>query len=258
MTGIDTSRLPPDVSDADSGLLGANSTLTAGWTTSVAMPLVRGLSHALSNRVGALGVLLEIVLDPDATPGERGTYEAQLLKEMAQLATINQQLRLLIPDRTAPEPLLVPDLVDTAVQLAALHRDRRGGELRVTVSGTAVPVRVCRWAMIHAIVALIDVVSRQAGTRALHVILGGSEREVEILVAPAPDASGSDAASGESALRQQPTMHTRTAPQDALESRHTAEQLAACIGGTVQAAGADAFALRLPSLAALREQRAAP
>lgn len=258
MTGIDTSRLPPDVSDAVSGLLGANSTLTAGWTTSIATPLVRGLSHALSNRVGALGVLLEIVLDPDATPAERGTYEAQLLKEMAQLATINQQLRLLIPDRTAPEPLLVPDLVDTAVQLATLHRDRRGGELRVTVSGTAAPVRVCRWAMIHALVALVDVVSRKAGTRALRVILGGSEREVEILVAPEPDASGSDAASGKPALRQQPAMPARTAPQDALESRRTAEQLVACIGGTVQDVAPDALALRLPSLAALREQRGAP
>lgn len=256
MTGIDTSRPFPDVRDAGSGLLAADPAFTAGWTTSIATPLVRGLSHALSNRVGALGVLLEIVLDPDAPPAERGTYEAQLLKEMAQLATINQQLRLLIPDRTAPEPLLVPDLVDTAVQLATLHRDRRGGELRVTVSGSAVPVRVCRWAMIHAIVALIDVVSRQAGTCALRVALGGSDQEVEILVAPEADASGSGAASGEPAPPQ-PAMPARTARQDAVESRRTAEQLVACIGGTVQDVEAAALALRLPSLAALREQRAA-
>lgn len=255
MNGIDESRPLPEVTDAGRGLPGSDPAFTADWTMSLAMPLVRGLSHALSNRVGALGVLLEIVLDPEATPEERATYEAQLLKEMAQLAAINQQLGLLAPDRAAPEPLLVPDVVDKAVQLATLHRDRRGGELQVTVSGTAVPVRVCRWAMVHAIVAVIDVVSREAGTCALRVALGGSDGEVEILVSPQPDPSAAGVVSGAPG-RRQVGLPVRLAPQDARESRRTAEHLAACMGGSVRDGGAEALALRLPSLAALRERRA--
>jgi len=247
MGGFPTSDVTTNREAIERWLL-TDTVTTAGWTTSIAMPLVRGLSHALGNRVGSLAALLEVVLDPELTADERVRYESQIRGEIAQLGSINEQLRLIPADRLTPEPMLVDGAVEAAIALASFHRDRRGGALRVTVEGTASPVRVGRWVLIHVLVAMLDVSTQRSGWSILRVSLGGTPEEVEIRIASDPDAP-------EAPRRRAPAPRAGAGGE---QSREAAGRLAESIGGTIEDLDGGALCLRLPSLAALRVRQTAP
>ncbi|MBL0941004.1 MAG: hypothetical protein IBJ03_19120 [Gemmatimonadaceae bacterium] len=140
---------------------GAQLAATAGvtrWLT-VHDELLRGVAHALSNRLGTLAALtgiLEAGIMPDAR------LVGGLSDDGVQLERLLQVLRQLPRGDSAIEPMLLGDAVDMARHLVAEHPAFRGRgtdgvrEVLVRLEGDVVPVRADPTAVAHAtVVALL-------------------------------------------------------------------------------------------------------
>lgn len=82
--------------------------------------LLRGVGHALNNRVAALSALVQVLV----TTGEGGPLHDALGEETRRLQRAVELIRLL-PRRwdSPPEPLLVADAVRDALEILPLHPD---------------------------------------------------------------------------------------------------------------------------------------
>jgi hypothetical protein len=159
------------MTDADAAL----TTTAAVWERETDAVL-RGLAHALSNRVAALVLSAGELTDPDTDVAAEAA--SRVVREGERLREIDRVLKLLPRDRRAREEALeLREVVDAAVALHRQRADLRDREVRVTVDAGVLPVRVERAALMRALVLLLAVATRPAeGDDVLVRVAGDAER----------------------------------------------------------------------------------
>jgi len=154
-----------------------------GWAEE-SEAIIRGLAHTLSNRAAALGLAGESLEDEEAEV--RREASAQVQKEVEQIAEIARLLKLLPRDGVGrPQALQLSEVLADAVALHGHHLELRGITLATSVSASALPVRVDRWALLRALVLLIAGARRGAqteggeggGGEAVTIFVEGTEME---------------------------------------------------------------------------------
>lgn len=119
------------------------------WTHHVESVL-RGLAHALNNRAAALSAVIELSREPDDDPdATRGILEG----EMQRVADLVRVVRAIGAPRGDAEAFAPADLVTDLSAILDLHADLRERAVLVEVSD-APPVRMPRWMLMRALVAL--------------------------------------------------------------------------------------------------------
>jgi hypothetical protein len=202
--------------------------------------LLRGVGHAMNNRAAALSAVVQVL----ASSGPQGPLEGALRSETERLQRVVELLRLL-PRRweSDPEPVLVGDLVPSALELLALHSDLPETRFAWEADGSLPPVLVEPSLLIHVLCLLGTAAAKEAartGARAVS-FRGSSDGDavrVEIVVGE-PDPSLADPAAPEGG-----------------EDPAAAEALLAHAGGelSVERDGELRMAFRLPTLAAARRR----
>jgi signal transduction histidine kinase len=155
--------------------------------------LLRGVTHALSNRVATMSAAAYMLEYDDVTGAQAA---ASLRVETERMDAMLQLLRLL-PSRDDREfePVSPHDVVTQAVGLHAQHCDLRDVRVAVTVSDTVLPVWVEPHALLQALLLALTSAKRSAfaasGDVTLHV--DGDADEVRLLVHPGPSHALADA-----------------------------------------------------------------
>ena len=214
--------------------------------------VLRGLNHAVSNRVASVAAV-SALLDPAAPPG------AELVRTLAADVTHFEAalrlLRLLPAGRPAPpEPVLVADALADALALHAHHAGL--GEALCTVEGdpaALLPVVVPMPAFLHALVLLLGVLAvhaRRAGGRAV-LRVGGDQRQITFDGETAAGVTHDDP----------PEAWHGSAQNGALEPQAVAAALRGLVGADAAVAvdalegGGARYTLALPTLLELRKRR---
>ena len=191
------------------------------WRT-ISEDLLKGLVHALNNRVAALSAFVELAKLGDAEEDPLTV----LPLEIAQLHRVNTLFGLL-PQRSAePEPLELRAVFDDALRLHEHHPHFRGETVDLTFEGAPGAVRAPRWALMRALVMLVHAAKREAGSgrgRGAVIRVHGGDTTIAVRV-PTPEAPPADL-----------------------------DELAQRCGGRVERT-ADELALMLPSLRELRRR----
>jgi len=119
--------------------------------------LLRGLAHALSNRVGTL-VAATGLLVPGGSASP--TIVGVLREEGDRLEVLLGLVRLLAGsgggEGETPEPIHLPDLVTAAVELHSHHPDYRDVPVIVTPDPLAPPVRARYVGLVRALLVLLS------------------------------------------------------------------------------------------------------
>jgi hypothetical protein len=120
--------------------------------------LLRGVGHALNNRAAALSAVVQVL----ASEAE-GPLEGALRSETERLQRVVELLRLL-PRRweSEPEPVLVDDLVKSAIELLALHGDLPETRYDWTADGSLPPILVEPSLLTHVLCLLGTAAAREA------------------------------------------------------------------------------------------------
>lgn len=127
------------------------------WRT-ISEQLLKGLVHALNNRVASLSAFVELAKlgDDEEDP------LAALTGEIEQLHRVNALFGLLPQRATAPEAVELRAVLDDAVRLHEHHPRFRDAHLNVTTDGVPDVVRAPRWALLRTMVVLVHVAKREA------------------------------------------------------------------------------------------------
>ena len=208
-----TSRTPPPPDDV---LVGDD------WRT-ISEDLLKGLVHALNNRVAALSAFVELT---KLGGGEEEDSLTVLPQEIAQLHQVNALFGLLPQRGSEPEPLELRAVFDDAVRLHEHHPRFRGEPVSLTFDGAPGAVRAPRWALMRAMVMLVHAAKSEARSergRGAAVRVHGDDTTVAVHV---------------------PTSEVSPADLDAL---------AAQCGGRITRAS-DELVLTMPSLRELRRR----
>lgn len=147
--------------------------------------LLRGLNHALSNRVGTIAAVAS-VLEPGGTL--RPHVVQVLHDETERLERLLALYRLLPaePEGSA-EPLHVPDVVPAILELHAEHPDLRDVPCVVEATGVEVPARAAPVALGHALLLALSAAKRAAGADGrVRLALTASEGTVRVRAHPEP------------------------------------------------------------------------
>ncbi|HKV51105.1 MAG TPA: hypothetical protein VJO52_07900 [Gemmatimonadaceae bacterium] len=109
--------------------------MDAAWIV-VRDALLRGLTHALSNRVMAIATLADLTAE---APPSDATNDV-LASEARRLDALLHQFRLLSPAPPAPaEPLNIADTLPALVELAGRHPEVAGMPCDIRVAATVQP-----------------------------------------------------------------------------------------------------------------------
>lgn len=189
------------------------------WRT-ISEDLLKGLVHALNNRVAALSAFVELA----KLGGEDEDPLTVLPLEIAQLHRVNSLFGLLPQRGAESEPLELRAVVDDALRLHEHHPRFRGETVSLTYEGAPGAVRAPRWALMRAMVMLVHAAKRDAGS--------GREAVVQV--------RGEDT-----------TIVVRVATSE--EVPKDLEALAAQCGGRITHTS-DALVLTMPSLRELRRR----
>jgi len=122
--------------------------------------LIRGLGHSLNNRALALSATIES-LDPRRPLG--GEVTTALSRETERLSEQLRQLRALPFDvASEPMPLLIRDVLASAIQLHRAHASL--GQVPVYLEGTAEapPVLAPESSLVHAVLVLLTALKAYA------------------------------------------------------------------------------------------------
>ena len=114
--------------------------------------LLRGLVHALNNRLTAVSAYVELAGMGD----EDFAVERVLPPEMARLQAVGGLFRLLVSDAGAAEAMEVAPLVDEALALHAQHPTLRGVQCTVVRAGASPTVRAPRWALLRLLLVMLE------------------------------------------------------------------------------------------------------
>ena len=190
--------------------------------------LMRGLLHALNNRVTALSAFAEL----SALGDHALTVEQVLPSELARLQQVNAMFRLLLTEEMPAEAMELASVLDDALELHMHHSRLRTVRCEVIRSGTILPLRAPRGALLRLLLLLLEYAKQHAdgtdGAPATAVLrITGVEEWIDLSV---------------------------TARR---ESCRYAQAMAELCGGTLEI-GADGITARLPTLLELRRtERAA-
>lgn len=158
--------------------------------------LLRGLTHALSNRVMAITTLSDLAGDATAA----ATTRSVLASEAGRLDALLQQYRLLSPAPASPaEPINIADVLAPLVELAARHPDVAGTPCDVRVTAGVQPAFVDAGQLGRIVPALVVAamrIARRVQPPRVHVDVRGDARWV-VLGAATGDAIGAGALPGE-------------------------------------------------------------
>jgi hypothetical protein len=113
--------------------------------------LLAGLVHALNNRVTALSVCAELAGFGD----KQMLSDGVLLTEVMRLQRASALVGLL-PARGLAEALEIAPVLDDAITIHSHHPRMRAIGCSVEVQGSMEPVRVPRWALLRALLFLVD------------------------------------------------------------------------------------------------------
>ena len=200
------------------------SDAASGAWTLLFEDLLRGLVHAINNRVTALSAFAELA----ALDGE--TLGADVLRqEIKRLQDASALVAVLSTRSDDLEALEIRAVLEVALSIHAHHPRMRSVSCIVEQDGALLPVRVPRSALLRLFLLLIDAAKRAAeaaGDGSAYVRLSGDDAVVRALAASA-DSVGDDA-----------------------------RELAAACGGTLTHADGGTM-LELPSLLALRKRERA-
>jgi hypothetical protein len=129
--------------------------------------VMRGLAHALNNRAAALSAVIELSREPDDDPAATRDI---LQGEMDRVAELVRVVRILATPRGDAEALAPADLVADLKNILHLHADLRDRVAEFATTDAA-PVRVHRWMLLRALVALAATVPARPGERSFTVTL---------------------------------------------------------------------------------------
>lgn len=150
----------PDGTPLDAGAL-------AEWVA-LSESLLRGLVHALNNRLTALAAFGELAALGDA----EFAPDRVLPGELDRLQELGALFRLLVSDDGPPEAMALRVVVDDALALHAHHAGTRVARCIVEYQGAPATLRVPRWALLRLLLAALD-----AGRRSAE----GARRDVVVL-----------------------------------------------------------------------------
>lgn len=180
--------------------------------------LLRGVTHALSNRIATVSAAAYMLDHADIDCHEAAE---SLRTETERMDALLQLLRLLpAHDDSSFEPVAPIDVVEQAVALHAHHPDLRDVTVTVSQGANVLPVLVEPHAFLQALLLAITAAKRTAFPRMIGVTLdvSGDADVVRITVAPESDGhavdgtrTAIDAAAADSCLF---SAHGSAAPRD--------------------------------------------
>jgi hypothetical protein len=202
---------------------GVDSDSEGDWA-SLFEDLLRGLVHAMNNRLTALSAFAELA----GMDGE--DLELNVLRqEITRMHGACSHVGMLV-SRGPAESLEIRPVLDMALEVHSHHpRMRNTIPCAVDQSGAVLPVRVPRWALLRALLLLIDQAKRE----------GQAERLGTVGIRVTGDES---------------TVRVHFAAKGA--ASHEAARLARLCGGTIEVVGSEQV-LQLPSLAETRRRERA-
>lgn len=155
--------------------------------------LLRGLGHALSNRVAGIAALVDIAADGESSAESDAEMRELMSGELDRLQSLNRLVKLLPRERMPlAEATVVSDVAADAVAVLALLPAARSTQWEVRVDAAAQPVRVERWVLLRALVlAAAGCLAGQEAMRGrgtLHVT--GDEERTRIVANAAGDGGG--------------------------------------------------------------------
>jgi hypothetical protein len=137
----------------------ADAPVGEDWHT-ISEDLLRGLVHALNNRVASLSASVELAKLGD----EEEDPLVVLPDEIAQLHRVNTLFGLLPQRKAEVESLELRAVLDDAIALHEHHPRFRGGHVALTFEGAPAVVRAPRWALVRVLVMLVHAARIEAGT----------------------------------------------------------------------------------------------
>lgn len=164
------------------GLPGETLPLDTAWCT-VRDALLRGLTHALSNRVMAITTLAELTVESPAS----STTSDVLSSEARRLDALLHQYRLLSPAPPAPpEPLNIADSLPSLVDLAGRHPEVAGMPCDIRVAANVQPAYIDAGMLGRVVPTLVVAATRAArrmGSSRVQIDVAGDARWVVVRVA---------------------------------------------------------------------------
>ncbi|HEY0931394.1 MAG TPA: hypothetical protein VGE27_15845 [Gemmatimonas sp.] len=163
----------------------------ARWLT-VHDDLLRGLAHAVSNRLATVSALAGM-LEGDSAPDPR--FVRGLQGDAEQLEGLLQTLRML-PRReeSSVEPMLVSDAADAARRLVEHHPALRDVTVQVEALNDVMPVLADATALTHATAVCLVAAARGLGSaRTITLTLATAGDEVQLRAVATDAAAGDDA-----------------------------------------------------------------
>jgi hypothetical protein len=121
---------------------------------------LQGLNHTLSDRIGSLSAVIEL-LQLDGVPADRAGFE-RVGAELARLEDCSRLVNLLPRNAGAEEPLILDDVI---ADVFAIHRfldDVRDVPVTIVPTRFVEPVRVERWALVRVLTLLLNDAKRLA------------------------------------------------------------------------------------------------
>jgi hypothetical protein len=152
--------------------------------------LLRGLVHAMNNRVTALSAYAELAaVDDDA-------IEVSMLRqETLRMHQVSSLLSAIATRSDEREALELGGVVEMALEIHGHHPRMRSVPCRLEKVGAILPVRVPRWAMLRLALLMIDAAKRagvEAHASTVAVWLSGTDLAVCLRLA-SPQPLGRDA-----------------------------------------------------------------
>ena len=160
-SGGSTAPPPPDIDD---------------WL-SLLDQVLRGLHHALNNRIGTLSALVELA-DLSELPPDGSAFKA-VAADLARLTECNHVVDLLHRDLAAgEEPLMVDDVLADAYAVHRYLHDVRDVQVTAAATRSPEPVRVHRWVLLR-VLSLLLYDARRLAKQLDHLVVAGTDGDAE-------------------------------------------------------------------------------
>lgn len=192
-----------------------------GEWTPLLEELLRGVVHAMNNRVTALSAFAELAAFDDET-----LDVVMLRKEINHLHAVSSLVDVLASRSDEVEALELRTVLEVALNIHSHHPLMRTVSCELETTGSVLPVRVPRWALVRLFLLMVDMAKRAAtaaNAASTAVRLSGDDTFVRAHIV-SPEPLGADAA-----------------------------RLAALCGGLLRHASGETF-LELPSLLEVRRR----
>ena len=172
--------VPPG--DLPTGPRGGPEPYLAAWTAT-GDGILRGLNHALSNRIVTLGTLAEFV---GAASGRGEQLGRALGEEVERLEELLEKFRMLPADiGLKPEPAHLSELLSEIVSLHQYHVDFRDVACAVIGDPDTLPVLTSRSTLIRTLLILLTAAKRAALSRGESTVAlryGGDRSTVTVTI----------------------------------------------------------------------------